>query len=222
MDTGGIVDNDDWIDLEPDTKAKAGQARAPVRFAMGKGGRADRKGKARGRVTIDEATFTALKLANHRVRIRIGQGARCHQIAIVGDEHGPFELNEITMGRRTAATPRIWRVSLPLVAHWPDIDLPSMEVAHRIEGGKQPILVVDLPRVVWDKLAALPLPRTPSPTRPPPEMRVPILGKVPAIDSRRFPVKDEPSTSKLTPVAAAPFKRGPGRPKIGAEPGGLP
>lgn len=132
---------DGWQELEPE--AKAAPATAPVRFGL----RLMAKGKARGVLLIRREVVGRLGMATHRVDVRLGTGANTHLLAIVPNDAGRFELLE--MG--TAKGGGTFRVMLPHVASWPNVDFSTMAVGHDVEAqGKRNVLVVKLPPVCWD------------------------------------------------------------------------
>ena len=132
----------DWQELEPD--AKAAPARAPVRFGL----RKVRTAPAKGRLLLRRDVVAALGMENWRCNIRLGKGARKHQIALVPDKAGRFELQELGKVKGGGT----FGVTLPIIEEFPDISLPPAERSYKIETeGKRKILVVDLPTVCWNK-----------------------------------------------------------------------
>ena len=142
----------DWQDLTPPVKAGAVE-RGPVQFGiLGNNGPARRTGpKYRGVLYIRRAVIEALGMKNWRVRIRIGAGANKHQICVIPDEAGPFELSEIKSPAKNAGI-GIFRVRLPEVDRFPACVIPPIDRPHRIDHiGKQKVLLVDLPMSCFDE-----------------------------------------------------------------------
>ena len=134
----------EWNELEPDPKTVA--ATAPVRFGLSKTGR-HAKSRAKGVVLIRKTIVQQLGMTNWRVRIRVGKGGRAHQIAIVPDAQGPFELAEVGVAKGGG----VFRVRLPMVEAWPDKAVPPAERSFKVETeGKTKILVIALPPYCWD------------------------------------------------------------------------
>lgn len=132
----------DWQDLEPDPKRSA--KKAPVRFGLKKYGAA----RAKGRLLVTREVLRDLGMTTWRCNVRVGRGARKHQIALVPDEQGRFELSELGKIKGGGT----FGVTLPVVEDFPDVSMAPVERTFRIETeGKRRILVVDLPSVCWNK-----------------------------------------------------------------------
>lgn len=127
----------EWVDLEADAKT-VGSVQEPVRFGL-LGYRGAKH--IRGRVMLRADVVEALQLETHRVAIRIGRGLRAHQISIVGQRDGPFELLPCRSPREPDALPKTFRVNLPVVEHWPAQSLPLIGRSYKLETeGKHPVL----------------------------------------------------------------------------------
>lgn len=137
--------NDEWKDIAPAEKAAPSQE--PVRFALQK----MRGGPARAAVLIRRDVIAQTGAEHWRVRVVMGSGAeRRHQIAIVSDAEGPFELLEVgkTKGGGT------FRVLLPHVADWPDLVVKAMARPYKIGRVRgKPAIIVDLPAFCFDQRA---------------------------------------------------------------------
>lgn len=134
---------EDWIDLAPQKTSKAGDTLIPVRFGLAK-----RQGaRARGVILIRKEVIAPLKMETWRVNVRLGRSPeRRHQLSIVPDKAGLFELGKLGMVKDGS----ILRLSLPVIESFPDIALPHAAAPHKIEYvGAKPILVIDLPAVCW-------------------------------------------------------------------------
>ncbi|MEJ8571269.1 hypothetical protein [Microbaculum marinum] len=132
----------EWTELEPDRKP-AGAPKAPVRFGLMK----MRKARSRGRVLILRDVVSQLGMKTWRVNVRLGKGARQHQIAIIPDEQGRFELQELGKSKGGGT----FSINMPVVERFPDVPFSPMEVRWTVEAeGKRKILVVDLPPFCWD------------------------------------------------------------------------
>ena len=133
----------DWTDLQP--VAKAAPAKVPVRFGLQKLGRGD--GPSKGVLLIRRDALAQLDLKHHRVAVRLGKGARSHQIAIVPQDDGPFELQEVGVAKGGG----VYRVFLPPIETFPKCTAPMVERPFKIEReGKRQIIVIDLPSFCWD------------------------------------------------------------------------
>lgn len=138
------MSDSDWTELEP--PAKASTAKAPVRFGLQKLGHGG-TGRARGYVLLSRAVIEQLGLKHFRVAVRVGKGARSHQVAIVPTDDGPFELQELG----TAKGGGTYRVRFPVVEQFPDASAPAFERSFKIEReGKRQMIVIDLPAYCFD------------------------------------------------------------------------
>lgn len=132
----------EWTDLAPTPKAAT--THEPVRFGMSK----IRGAKARGVLLLRREVIDQLDMKHWRVAIRIGSGARAHQIAVVPDDNGLFTLDEVGTAKKGGT----WRVRLPVVDRFPDIASPALGRSWKIEqDGKRKILVIDLPPYCFDE-----------------------------------------------------------------------
>lgn len=135
---------DDWLDLEPAPKAP-GANKDPVRFGLQK----IQQAPARGVILLRQEALKVLQLATWRVAVRVGSGAMTkHQLAVVGDPHGAFELNEVGRGGGT------WKLLLPHIDAFPDVKLAP--IGRSWKAGKangKPALLIDLPPCCFDKAA---------------------------------------------------------------------
>lgn len=134
--------SEDWIELAP--PEKAAKSTAPVRFGLTK---YRRNSEARPVILLRREVITALQLENWRVRVRLGRGAHAHQISVVPDRDGPFELAE----RGTAKGGGTWRLTLPHVATFPNVASMPAERSYKVETeAKRKILTIDLPPFCWE------------------------------------------------------------------------
>lgn len=149
----------EWEDIEP--QAKASTPAAPVKFGMFKAGKPKKDGeraRARGTVLIRKDVLASLGMKTWRVKIRVGKGERAHQIAIVPDPDGPFELQQLNGGRveKGAKMERgdVFRVRLPVIERFPDQSIQAVSRPYKVEkeAGKM-ILVIDLPAYCFDVFA---------------------------------------------------------------------
>lgn len=139
--------SEDWIDLQPIPKASS--PKAPIRFGLAKLGHGG-SGRARGFVLIQRDVLEPLGLKHFRVGVRVGKGARAHQVAIVPADDGAFELQELGVAKGGG----VYRVRFPVVETFPDATAPAGERPFKIEReGKRQIVVIDLPAFCWDKNA---------------------------------------------------------------------
>lgn len=131
----------DWDELIP--PAKSGPVKDPVRFSL----RKIRGSRARGVILLTRETVASLGMKTWRVNVRLGKGARAHQIALVPDPDGRFELCELG----TAKGGGTFRLTLPVVDRFPDVASPVGPAKWRVEAeAKRQILVIDLPPFCWD------------------------------------------------------------------------
>lgn len=148
-----VIDEGSWLDLQPDQKPAA--PLEPVRFGLMK----MRKAPARGVVLLRREIVDLLRMETHRVDIRLGQGANTHQLAILPNPQGLFELLEVVTGKGGGT----WRVRLPRVERWPDVAYSSVGVKYEIrELGKRSMLVINLPPAFWDSGSRAALLRRPA------------------------------------------------------------
>lgn len=137
------MSDSDWTELQPVTKGAP--VKVPVRFGLQKLGRGD--GPAKGVLLIRRDCLAQLDLRHLRVAVRLGKGARAHQIALVPQDDGPFELQEVGVAKGGG----IYRLRLPPIDTFPDRAAPLIERPFKIErDGKRQIIVVDLPSFCWD------------------------------------------------------------------------
>lgn len=134
----------DWLDLTPPTKSA--KASEPVRIGFAK----MRGAKSRARLLVRAEVFRPLAMTHWRVAIRVGQGARRHQIAIVPADDGKFCFAEVGVAKGGG----VYAVTLPNVSAWPDVQAPAAPASFKVEDvGKSKILVIDLPAFCWDARA---------------------------------------------------------------------
>jgi len=138
---------DDWIDLTPQKAFRASDALIPVRFALLK----RQSARARGVILIRKEVIAPLKMETWRVNVRLGRSPeRRHQLSIVPDKAGLFELGKLGMVKDGS----VLRLSLPVIESFPNIAIPHAAVPHKIEYvGARPILVIDLPAACWKDAA---------------------------------------------------------------------
>lgn len=135
--------SDEWTDLAPQTRAAT--AKEPVRFGLSRIGRNAKR--SRGVILIRRDVVEKLNLSHWRVAVRLGKGPRAHQVAIVPDKDGAFELREVGVVKGGGT----FKIVLPEVQTFPDAVAPAIGRSFKIEqAGKVTMLVIDLPAYCWD------------------------------------------------------------------------
>lgn len=147
---------DEWSELAaPKLSAVSAKATVPVRIRLSK---RSPKRKPQAKVMLRQDIIDQLGIGMF-CSVRIGKGARAHQISIINKPDGAFKVKPFLDpwakkrqggAVKTVSAPLGGSISLGVIDHWPDIDLPAMERPYKMEkeGGKA-ILVIDLPQVLW-------------------------------------------------------------------------
>ncbi|SON55791.1 hypothetical protein HDIA_2250 [Hartmannibacter diazotrophicus] len=139
---------EEFVELQPTPKGYTPK-RDPVKFGLMKIG----GGYARGTLFIRRDVLAQVGFSTWRCKIMLGKGSRAHQVAVIPDPQGPFELSSTARkGKAVDPAAETFRVMLPLVEAFPDVSSAATERDYKIEVSlKSKVLVVDLPPFCWDK-----------------------------------------------------------------------